>query len=751
MIDPVLSRLNIYMVPPVLSIVTGITLAVIAVVRGRFRSENAIFGLVVLWFTMMSPLFLLHHIFPGQFDLLLAIERKVHAFYVFLPFMVYLYVYKAFNFGKVWLLVVSFILCALISATTFTDLYLQGFYVYQWGYIAKGGIAFQAFGLYGTLTFIVFIVFFAWRFNRSTDPADRLKLRYIILSFLLVTFLTILNLPSMVGIDFYAFGNFIFIPLGILAYGVLKHRLMEIRSILHVTLMWATMSSVIAVPNVLIFYYFGGRLQELWWPAQFLVLVLWFYANYFYLRLIQPAIDQLFNRRKFNLRKIESEFIENISFLKSLDDLVREFIDITARTLGVRRVVVLYKKAPGATEFHDLRGETLTVEPSLEQWFVGANHMVERGLLAGSHYYAGVRDLLGELFDRYEAAALVPLVQNFELVGLLFLSEKYNLRQFNNHEIRFINNVRAAVAISIANSIMFQNLSDLKDTLEQRVQERTEELQGALSKIELTNRQLSSTNRQLEDTQRIASLDMTMAANVQAALFPKNPPDTDNWDVAFEFKPMSGVAGDLYDFYEKDGQLAGVSIFDVSGHGIASGLITMIARSVLHRQFYASAGEKLNTILERVNDELMDELGSVDNYLTGIMLRFDGDVVEYVNAGHPDMLFRRNDGSVRIVVQPGEDCKGPILGVRGFDLCFKTMKFRVQRREVLLLATDGLYESKNELGQDYGEKRIITMLGQAPDGTARQILDYLMLDFNHFTRKRNLEDDLTVIVLKRKI
>ena len=69
------------------------------------------------------------------------------------------------------------------------------------------------------------------------------------------------------------------------------------------------------------------------------------------------------------------------------------------------------------------------------------------------------------------------------------------------------------------------------------------------------------------------------------ASIPKTAPKNDAWDIAFEFIPMSGVSGDLYDFYVSEGEITGLTLCDVSGHGIASGLVTMIARSVFFRNF----------------------------------------------------------------------------------------------------------------------------------------------------------------------
>jgi sigma-B regulation protein RsbU (phosphoserine phosphatase) len=71
---------------------------------------------------------------------------------------------------------------------------------------------------------------------------------------------------------------------------------------------------------------------------------------------------------------------------------------------------------------------------------------------------------------------------------------------------------------------------------------------------------------------------------------------------------MSGVSGDLYDFYQKEGRLTGLSLFDVSGHGIASGLITLLARSVILRVFMEAGTARLGEVRQKINSQLIEEL-----------------------------------------------------------------------------------------------------------------------------------------------
>lgn len=104
-------------------------------------------------------------------------------------------------------------------------------------------------------------------------------------------------------------------------------------------------------------------------------------------------------------------------------------------------------------------------------------------------------------------------------------------------------------------------------------------LQKRERQLELANEELSTINRELIDARDISRRDLAMAINVQRNFLPAMAPRDAAWDLAFHFHPMAGVSGDFYDFYCTAGALRGVGIFDVSGHGISSALVTMIARS----------------------------------------------------------------------------------------------------------------------------------------------------------------------------
>ena len=302
-------------------------------------------------------------------------------------------------------------------------------------------------------------------------------------------------------------------------------------------------------------------------------------------------------------------------------------------------------------------------------------------------------------------------------------------------------------------------VEDLNANLEHKVDERTKELRAAndeiaaaMSEVESANATLEDANARLEESRAAAEAEIMMAARVQDNIFPERSPVDDVWDIACAFKPMSGVSGDLYNFHYRDGKISGVSLFDVSGHGLASGLVTLLAHSIVSRRFTEGEHERIHQVMEKINGELVADIGAIDNYLTGILLRFSGFDVEYVNAGHPELLFRKGStGKVKMVEPKDREYKGSFLGVPGMDHPFATVIFRMERDDVILLYSDCLNESTNAEGKQYGVARIISSLEQVPAGeNAHEIMAHVIDDFVGWTGGEKFNDDLTVIIIKRK-
>jgi len=286
--------------------------------------------------------------------------------------------------------------------------------------------------------------------------------------------------------------------------------------------------------------------------------------------------------------------------------------------------------------------------------------------------------------------------------------------------------------------------------LKEMIEMQKNEISDVKQQLEIANTDLIETNKSLVETQTIASLDMKMAVNVQMSMLQNSPPEIESWDIAFFYKPMSGVSGDFYDFYVNDDRLEGVAIFDVSGHGISSGLITMIAKSVLFRIFNSGRNSSLSAILKKYNRELYSEISQAQHYLTGVLLRIDGNKIEYVNAAHPNIVKKTADG-VEIIEIPDSSERGIcFLGIDDKSYGYESISFNLKSNEYLLLYTDCLLESRNGVNEEFGYERILESFENSSDVTAEDLLQHILDDFNSFVKSTDtLGDDLTIIVLRK--
>jgi sigma-B regulation protein RsbU (phosphoserine phosphatase) len=239
--------------------------------------------------------------------------------------------------------------------------------------------------------------------------------------------------------------------------------------------------------------------------------------------------------------------------------------------------------------------------------------------------------------------------------------------------------------------------------------------------------------------QRALESDLSLAASIQRRLLPSCDLAPKGWNVGFHYQPAGMVSGDYCDVVETEGGLL-FMLGDVSGKGVAASMLM----SHLHATFrsLAEAGLPLDRMVEDAN-RIFCESTLAGQFATLVVGRaaHDGSV-EFVSAGHLPILHIHGDG-----VAP-KDSTGVPLGM------FCNAKFPVHRLtlaldETVFLYTDGLTESRNRAGQEYGLQRIRALAehhtGKTPDGLISACLE----DLVSFGDGLKQTDDLTLLVVRR--
>jgi len=236
--------------------------------------------------------------------------------------------------------------------------------------------------------------------------------------------------------------------------------------------------------------------------------------------------------------------------------------------------------------------------------------------------------------------------------------------------------------------------------------------------------------------------ELEYAREIQLSMLPRTAPTLDWLEVAALSLPATEVGGDYYDYFNLGGGRMAMVVGDVTGHGVASGLVLSGVRSSLNllRDDMASPGvvfRRVNMMLKRTSAPRM--------HMTLAMVVLDRDDHSAVvsTAGHPPVLVRRGNGSV------DEIGSGSFpLGAMA-DAEYREDRVVLDAGDVLVIYSDGLVESVNGAGDQFGWDRlrkVISSLNGAE--TANEIRDLLLREVWGFKDDAEQVDDVTMVIVR---
>jgi serine phosphatase RsbU (regulator of sigma subunit) len=132
-------------------------------------------------------------------------------------------------------------------------------------------------------------------------------------------------------------------------------------------------------------------------------------------------------------------------------------------------------------------------------------------------------------------------------------------------------------------------------------------------------------------------------------------------------------------------------------------------------------------------------------FVTAVLGMFDptSGRFRYVNCGHLPPLLDRPGQPPRWL-----DKGGPLLGlIEGAR--FEIGEVQLAAGDQLVIFTDGIVEARSRAGAWFGAERIATLVGANRDRSAREIIDHVVHEARTFAGVHELEDDVTMVLLRR--
>jgi len=300
------------------------------------------------------------------------------------------------------------------------------------------------------------------------------------------------------------------------------------------------------------------------------------------------------------------------------------------------------------------------------------------------------------------SAMCVPLWNNREVIGLIYVDTVNAARTFGPEDLKLLTLLANIAAVKIENAKLFE------DTIEKQRMEK-----------ELKN-----------------------AAEIQRKLLPVGTPDFQGYEVSGYNDPCREVGGDYFDFIDRGPRRMGFAIGDVSGKGTGAALMMATVRASFRAHLESPC--TLPGLIASLNETIVQSANS-NNFVSFFYGEVDGATgrLESVNAGHNPPLLVRASGEVERL-----KADGLILGVFA-GVKHKQSENVLNPGDLLVAYSDGVTETMNETGEEFGEERLAGLLLENRTSSAAAIRKLVAERTKAFAGTAPQYDDITLVVVKR--
>ncbi|MBK8397160.1 MAG: SpoIIE family protein phosphatase [Leptospiraceae bacterium] len=242
----------------------------------------------------------------------------------------------------------------------------------------------------------------------------------------------------------------------------------------------------------------------------------------------------------------------------------------------------------------------------------------------------------------------------------------------------------------------------------------------------------------LKENERYLEKEKIKLQKLQSNFLQTPPSHWSSLKIDLIFQPTEIVSGDYYFFQDWGNGNYGVHIFDVSGHGVAAGVIVGMLHLILSSPDIPK--DNPGNFLEHINQILYSHTGGY--FVTGISLFYDTKKksVQIARAGHPNPIYIQND-NIKNLDYPA----GKALGIFP-DAQIQFLEFPVQSNDDIFLYSDGWIEianSEQKFWEGNGWENTLIESNRFPNFS-----EFVLQQASAFHGDNQFEDDLTLIRIK---
>lgn len=248
-----------------------------------------------------------------------------------------------------------------------------------------------------------------------------------------------------------------------------------------------------------------------------------------------------------------------------------------------------------------------------------------------------------------------------------------------------------------------------------------------------------------------ANKEMEIAKNIQMSLQPSLEHfTTSGFQISANMTPAEDVGGDYYDLIESCDKKLWFGIGDVTGHGLLSGLVMMMAQVSINTLIRSIPGLTPEEVLIYANETIQANIRDglkKDHHMTITFIKEEREgLYRYAGAHEIILIYRAATKKIEQI-----QTRGMWMGIIP-DITKPTNKyagtFTLEKDDVLFLYTDGVIEIKNKESEQYDMDRLIQFIQDHAALDTEVMKQSLLLQLNEFKNKQL--DDITFIIMKKE-
>ncbi|NEQ42988.1 MAG: SpoIIE family protein phosphatase [Leptolyngbya sp. SIOISBB] len=270
-----------------------------------------------------------------------------------------------------------------------------------------------------------------------------------------------------------------------------------------------------------------------------------------------------------------------------------------------------------------------------------------------------------------------------------------------------------------------------------------------VSRLALANQEIAALNEQLAVENDRLSTELEITRQLQKFILPQDSDlrNIEGIDVAGFMEPAEEVGGDYYDVQPRNDSVH-ISIGDVTGHGLESGLLMIMVQTAM-RTLIESELTDQKKLLNTLNHVIVDnarKLKSHRNLTLSLINYFNGKLS--IAGQHEDVIIVRSDGRVESI---DTTYLGFPIGLeKNIKEFIDQKQLNLSSGDIVALYTDGVIEAENDQGKPYGVQRLRETVCSNRSHSSQLIIEKVIEDVKSHIGNSQVLDDMTLLILKQK-